>query len=528
MKKLLLTIVSLFSIVLVANAQENNGKDMWDLVTAFTTATPRQHAIAYDGEYIYTAVWGKSSNVLSMFYKYDIEGNLIEEFDVAGVSNSDNYLRDMTYDGHYFYGCDAHSGTIWCYDLHNKTLVSGNTIQTSFNELGHCTYDPVYDAFWVGERATGSSPNLALNLKLVNRSGAVLKTATAYSLGGHTIHGTGYFSDENGVAHLYLFAVEGYSAHVFDYEIENDYMYPSYIFDFSVTPGWNGSCSAGGAYVGECDGNLYFFGDVDRAPNLIGVYALGEYTPVVPTPPEGDIFFDFEDSELFWNTIDADGDGFTWELRTNWSNYDNRYSVTSASFDDPTQTPLFPENYFVTPYKLDCEQITFMACAQDDLHPAEHFGVAVSTESGDNPDDFQMVWEADMTAKDAGAWHSYNVDLREYQGQDIYVAIVHFNCTNEFYLNVDNITLHRTFDVVAENDMSMCSVYPNPTSERLVVTSEVTVNGYELYNVAGETILSNSVDGKSFEVNVSELPAGTYIIKMSSEGLVQTKRFVKK
>ena len=142
--------------------QAQASRDMWDFVTSFSCSTGRQHGVVYDGEYIYTSAWGKSSSVLSMFYKYDLEGNLIEEFDVPGIDNSDNYMRDMTYDGQYFYGCDAHSNIIWCVDLHNKTLVG--QINTSLSELGHCTYDPGEDAFWVGQRAVGNSPNLHLDL----------------------------------------------------------------------------------------------------------------------------------------------------------------------------------------------------------------------------------------------------------------------------------------------------------------------------------------------------------------------------
>ena len=521
----------LFALLMVLIAPFAMYAQEWNYVNSFTATTGRQHAVVYDGEFIYTAAWGKSSTVVSMFYKYDMSGNLLEEFDVPGVSNSDNYSRDLTYDGQYFYGCDAHSGTIWCYDLHNKTLVSSNCINTNLNELGTCTYDPTEDAFWVGERATGSSPNLHLNLKLVGRNGQVIKTATAANLGGHTVHGTGYFVDNNGGQHILLFAVEGFTAHVFDYNIDTDSMTPNYIFDFSSTPGWGPASSAGGAYIGVVDGTQYFFGDVDKSPNLIGIYALGAYTPVVPTPPEGDIFFDFEDGIMRWNTIDADGDGFDWEMRAIYAVPGNTHCVTSASFDDWTQTVLFPENYLVTPYKLDCEQITFKAQAQDNLHPNEHFGVAVSTTTGASAEDFEIVWEADLTSKIVGDWYDYNIDLRDYQGQDIYVAIVHFNCTNQFSINIDDIMLHRVFDPtfdVAENSASMVTVYPNPASEKVMVESNVTVNQYEIYNVAGEVIISMPVNEKSFEINVNELPAGTYLIKMVSDGMVQTRRFVRR
>ena len=527
MKKNLL--MALFIVVVAPwtmQAQQQNSRDMWDFVNSFSCSTGRQHGVAFDGENIYTSAWGKSSTVLSMFYKYDLDGNLIEEFDIDGISNSDNYFRDMTYDGQNFYGCDAHSGTIWCVDLHNRTLIG--QINTSFNELGTCTYDPDNDAFWVGERATGSSPNLHLDLKLVNRNGSVIRTATAHNLGGHSVHGTGYFTDEDGVHHLYLFAVEGFTGHVFDYNIDDDSMNPNYIFDFSVTPGWGAACSAGGAYIGEYNGTTFFFGDVDKSPNLIGIYALGDYTPTPPTPPEGDIFFDFNDGMMRWTTIDADGDGYNWEMRRNWSNTENPYSVTSASFDDLTATALYPENYLVSPYKLDCEEIAFIACAQDVTSPNEHFGVAVSTEGNTNASDFNIIWKADMTAKTAGEWHYYNVDLRAYQGQEIYVAIVHFDCTNQFMLNVDNITLYRTYDQVAENESERVAVYPNPAISRVSVLCDDAVEQYEIYDMTGALLRRQEAGNNRFDIDVQELPAGVYLLSLRTKDVVLTRRLVKK
>ena len=520
MKKHIFLLLSIACLIpCTMQAQQQSPRDMWDFVNSFVCSTGRQHGVVYDGEHIYTSAWGKSSSVLSMFYKYDLNGNLIEEFDVPGIENSDNYMRDMTYDGQYVYGCDAHSSTIWCYDLRNKNLVG--QINTTLSELGICTYDPVYDAFWVGERATGSSPNLHLDLKLVDRNGNVIRTATAHNLGGHTVHGTGYFTDENGAAHIYLFAVEGFTAHVFDYNIEADSMDPNYIFDFSVTPGWGAASSAGGAFIGECDGSIYFFGDVDRSPNLIGIYALGSYTPTPPTPPEGDIFFDFNDGIMQWTTIDGDGDGYNWEMRQNWGNNDNPFSVTSASYDDFNGITLHPRNFLVSPYKLDCEEISFIACAQDVTHPAEHFGVAVSTEGNTNADDFTIVWETDMSAKAAGAWHYYNVDLRAYQGQDIYVAIVHFNCSNQFMLNIDDVTLYRTYDGLADNTTTLLSVYPNPSNGTVAIegTGKLFVT-----NALGQQMLTRDIENQT----TLALPVGLYFIRLESEKGVSVNKLVVK
>lgn len=189
---------------------------------------------------------------------------------------------------------------------------------------------------------------------------------------------------------------------------------------------------------------------------------------------------------------------------------------------------LYPENYLVTPYKLDCEQITFIAQAQDASHPSEHFGIAVSTTGSTDAQDFTIVWEADMTAKTAGNWHAFNVDLRDYQGQDIYVAIVHFNCTNQFMLNIDDVTLHRTFDNTMDISEAAFTVYPNPASDKLLVESAASIDSYEIFNAAGAMVSGKAVGEKSFEINVSEMPAGTYFIKIMSDEMVQTKKFLKR
>lgn len=516
-KHLLLLLAIALSMPCAMRAQAS--RDMWDFVNSFSCSTGRQHGVVYDGEYIYTSAWGKSSTVLSMFYKYDLEGNLIEEFDVPGIDNSDNYMRDMTYDGQYFYGCDAHSNIIWCVDLHNKTLIG--QINTSLSELGICTYDPTEDAFWVGQRAVGNSPNLHLDLKLVDRNGAVIRTATAHNLGGHSVHGTGFFTDEDGVNHIYLFAVEGFTAHVFDYNIDDDTMDPNYIFDFSVTPGWGYACTAGGAFIGELDGVSCFFGDVDRSPNLIGIYALGDFNPTPPTPPEGNLFFDFNDGIMQWTTIDGDGDGYNWEMRQNWGNTENPYSVTSASYDSYADSILFPKNFLVSPYKLDCEEITFIACAQDASHPAEHFGVGVSTESNTNADDFTIVWETDMTAKGPGEWYYYDVDLRDYQGQDIYVAIVHFNCSNQFMLNIDDVMLYRTYDGLADNPATLLSVYPNPSNGAVIIegTGKLIVT-----NALGQQMLTCDIDKQT----TLTLPVGLYFIRVENKESVSVNKLIVK
>ena len=255
------------------------------------------------------------------------------------------------------------------------------------------------------------------------------------------------------------------------------------------------------------------------------------------------LIYDFEDSTMQgWTTIDADGDGFTWVLASEAMDYGYGHDgsvdmILSKSYDN-NYGALTPDNYLVTPTKAAYNYFSFFACAQDAAWASEHFGVAVSTGGNTSASDFVMVDEWTMTSKgtrgevktkgtrDQGNWYEYTVDLSAYAGQEIWVAIRHFNSTDWFYLDVDDIAVSVGETYIGEDDVNFLSVYPNPATDKLVVTSEATVNEYRVYDVTGAEVMSNKVNSDTFEINVDDLAAGVYYIRIYSDGLVQSKKFV--
>ena len=497
-------------------AQEQATTDMWDYITSFRATTGRQQNIASDGQFIYTSTFSKAPDnnppVNSQFYKYDFDGNLIEEFDIAGC----DHLRDLAYDGQYFYGGGAnYESRLYCVDLANKTLIG--YVNTPLEGIRHCSYDPVNDGFWVGT---------STSLMLINRQGQNVQTVSGVPTTGLYCSGSGYFTDEEGEAHLFMFCNSGIYPFVYDYNITTGVFNNTAVLEFANTPGYVAYGGAGGAFVGEYDGSICFFGDSPASPNFIGIYSLGDFTPTPPEPPTGDQFYDFDDGYLQWTTIDADGDGYNWDLNRNWGNYNNPYSVVSASVDASEQ-PLTPDNYLVCPFKLTYDCITFWACAQDANYPTEHFGVAVATKDNPEAADFITVKEWTLTAKTQGLWYEFTADLREYQGQEIWVAIRHFGCTDQFMIVVDDVTLYREWDGVADQNIATMSIYPNPATNLLQVNNSERVEAYEVYSMTGALVLRDHVGLKSFDVDVQNLSAGTYLLKLTSENGVQTRRFVK-
>lgn len=134
-----------------------------------------------DGQYLYTTRWGSN-----LIHKYNLDGTLVEEFSIAGVSG----LRDLAYDGQYFYG-GAAATTIFQMDFTTKTLVSTITSPAATRSIA---YDAAQDGFWVN--------NWDADLILVSRAGANIGTIA----GPPSMYGSAYDSWTAGGPYLWVFS----------------------------------------------------------------------------------------------------------------------------------------------------------------------------------------------------------------------------------------------------------------------------------------------------------------------------------
>ena len=158
------------------------------------------------------------------------------------------------------------------------------------------------------------------------------------------------------------------------------------------------------------------------------------------------VSFDFEDGTLQgWTVLDADGDGHCWEASIGGMGHNSNGMVMAYSRDYATGNPLTPNEYLVSPRLVlnEWPVINFFVCALDEIYCAEHFGVSISTTVNDDPLAFTLLHDWTLTAKDAGNrqgnWYEFTVDLSAYTGQEVYVAIRHFNCTDMSAICVDDI-----------------------------------------------------------------------------------------
>ena len=159
-----------------------------------------------------------------------------------------------------------------------------------------------------------------------------------------------------------------------------------------------------------------------------------------PNRAETTISWDFETEDDLdgWLVADNDGDGDYWFWNNGYGlkTHSGNGSMASASFDNDTG-PLTPDNWLISPEVTLGGTLTLWACGQDASDNAEVFGVYALAAGGDT---WYLVGDIITTT---GTMTEYSFDLSEYEGQTGQFMIRHFNCTNQFLLLIDDISITR-------------------------------------------------------------------------------------
>jgi len=283
--------------------------------------------------------------------------------------------------------------------------------------------------------------------------------------------------------------------------------------------------SEGGSYTITINANDYTF-TIDKlvypAPENVVATANSENQtatvtwdapsnlPTVPGTINQSVTEDFENGATGWTFIDADGDGYTWTWNDNSSASSNMITnsgnciVYSESYRNNESgsggTVLYPNNWMISPEVVLDGTLSLYACGQDaNGYHKEVFGVYVCVGSYNGISSFVQVGADVTTTHDMT---EYTFDLSQYQGQLGHIAIVHHNVSDQFILNIDDITY------------------------QIAVPSMVTMEP-ESYNIYLDGQLVGNVDANNAHTyNFSNLAAGDHTAAVSAvyEGGIESER----
>ncbi len=149
-----------------------------------------------------------------------------------------------------------------------------------------------------------------------------------------------------------------------------------------------------------------------------------------------------------WQAIDNDGDGFNWYFGVR----NGLGQMRSQSYDSSEDAALNPDNWLILP-EIDLSStsqgaiVTFRytvgVTATQTQYRKEHYGIFVSAGS-DALENFSLLFEETFT-EDTPQWTALErtVDLSEYAGQNIYIAIRHYGVTDMDRMFVDEVEVFK-------------------------------------------------------------------------------------
>jgi lactocepin len=172
------------------------------------------------------------------------------------------------------------------------------------------------------------------------------------------------------------------------------------------------------------------------------------FEPVNPDEPvEGETAYawDFETDPVAagWTFVDSDGDGYNWgyHVNTGSGNHTTHSGDGLIYSESWSSSALTPDNWAISPALdlsgVDSAVLSLWAAAQDSSYPDEHYALYAGTSA--DPASMTMISD-ELVA--TGTYENKTADLSDFVGEEeVYVAIRHFNCTDMFILNIDDVEI---------------------------------------------------------------------------------------
>jgi hypothetical protein len=234
----------------------------------------------------------------------------------------------------------------------------------------------------------------------------------------------------------------------------------------------------------------------------------------------------------FWTTFRGEnGLGITQDWGVSTARY---YSGTNSAFVRyEAGTGGVNEDWLVTSAvdltSYTGTSLTFYGGQQYTLPYGSVYTIRVSTTSQTDISGFTTLAtyaEADFTDILTPALTSLKtVDLAAYDGMaEVYIAFVMAQNDGDNWF-IDDVNVTGTLGTRAFDRNTMVALYPNPSNGIVNISTSLTVDNVEIYDVLGNTVKTVRNANK---IDISEMALGTYLFKISTTaGNVYHQKIVK-
>jgi len=268
--------------------------------------------------------------------------------------------------------------------------------------------------------------------------------------------------------------------------------------------------------------------------------------PTITLHPLNIIFAEGFESEVFppagWAIIDADDDGYNWELLTSAEQaFSGNNCVASTSYINQIGM-LWPNNWLISPQiSLQPETnnvMTFWIAPQDPDYNQDHYSILISN-TDTNLDSFYEVHSETINFND---WQMRTINL-PYAGDNIHIAFRHHDCSDWYWIKIDNIEVSQSISTDHAEPISRKTAlygnYPNPFNPRTNIAFAIEkpeLVSIEIYNAKGQKVktLVNEYLQAGEHITVWDgqddygrnVGSGIYFYKMTASHITLTKKLL--
>lgn len=239
---------------------------------------------------------------------------------------------------------------------------------------------------------------------------------------------------------------------------------------------------------------------------------------------DGDVSQDFSDFGAPWFVDNYNYIG----IYTNGAMFFNAYSASSG-ITGSLYAPIMDITRFTSPslkfdvahqrYQSASERLQVQAstnCGTSWTNLYNKAGANLATVTGSSGSQFIPT---------ASQWRTEVVDLSSIVDKTNVILRFRFTSGYGNLVWIDNISVYEGVGI-EENEAEGLSIYPNPTSNVLHVSSGIPVQDVQIFNLQGQLVLTQSGDVQT--VSVADMANGVYMMKVTTvDGTVTTQKIVK-
>ncbi len=142
-------------------------------------------------------------------------------------------------------------------------------------------------------------------------------------------------------------------------------------------------------------------------------------------------------------------------------------------------------------------------------------------------------WTVNYKEESSSQWSTITANTHPFtltglQPRTNYAAYVVANCADTISDASNTANFRTAGDGIADYELST-TLYPNPNNGQFIINNEqLKIKNVDVYDVYGKLLKSVEANVNTVELDVRELSAGMYFVRISTEKGVVTKNFVKK